>query len=229
MQAAQSATTHTLQFVASATASSAGTAALSVTIPATARAGDLAILCHGHTSQAATLSTNTTLPTGFTLIAQSVSASTVGVGIQSAYRILTSADVPGTTTIAGTASLNGGAAGSAMILMIFRSPRLIRSLTVNGANSSQATTAAPTNQAITGGTVTQTTGAIIQVAHWMSTAAVTTRGNTLTGASQVAGAVTRQYVQYLITNTIDAGVVGGTISTTDVGTNGMQCFCYNVL
>jgi len=116
-----------------------------------------------------------------------------------------------------------------MILMIFRSPRLISSLTVSGTNSSQATTAVPTAQGITGGSVTQTTGAVIQVAHWMATAAVTTRGNTLTGEVEVAGAVTRHYAQYLITNTIGAAVTGGTISTTDVGTNGMQCFCYNVL
>jgi len=216
---------HYLEFITSATATSTGTGGLAVAIPAAARTGDLAILCHGHTSGAGTLSTNTTLPTGFTLIAQSVSGTTTGVGIQSAYRILTSADTPGVTPVTGTNSLNAAAVGSGMILMIFRSAKIISSITVAGAAQSQATTATPTAQGMSGGS-----GPMLQIAHWLATAAVTTRSVTGGGTfTEVAGGSTRHYAQYLITNPVGTAVLGTTVSTTDVGTNGMQCFAYNII
>jgi len=214
---------HYLEFITSGTSTSTGTSGLSITIPPTARTGDLAILCHGYTSIGTILSTNPTLPAGFTLITNSVSASTIGVGIQSAYKILAAADTGATVT--GTSSLNAGSPGSGMILMIFRSAKIISSITVAGAAQGQATTAAPTNQTCPGGS-----GPMLQIAHWLATAAVTSRSATGGGTfTEVAGGSTRQYAQYSITNAVGASVSAATVSTTDVGTNGMQCFSYNIV
>lgn len=217
---------HYLEFVSSTVAQSFGTGNISIAIPSgqvLARAGDLAILCHGYTSGGTTITNNPTLPAGFTLIAQSVAVTSAGVGIQSAYKILAAADIGATVT--GTPSVNAIAAGSGMILMIFRSAKIISSITVSGSAQTQATTAAPTNQTCPGGS-----GPMLQIAHWLATSVVTSRSATGGGTfTEVAGGSTRHYAQYCITNAVGASVSAATVSTTDVGTNGMQCFSYNIV
>ena len=209
-----------LTFIASATSTSTGTAASTIVIPATAAIGDIAVLFEMNFSGgvgSASYSGTPAAPAGWTQInSANAGAITSGVGVVNSYKVLVSGD-PGATVTC----LSGiGTGGCRNIILIFRPARtpIITTANVNG----QSTTAVPTNQSIGGGAVAPS----IYLAHWAASAAITTRGSTVT-MTEVAGASTQQYAKYLIYN---SGTSPGTstISTTDVGTNGMQSLVLNV-
>jgi hypothetical protein len=186
-----------VSFVAQATSTAA-----TITIPATAQVGDIAFLFDTSTS-----STNT-IPANWTLINRATLAAGQHTNI-SRKEIL-----PGE---AGT-SITGLAITSRKVLLVYR-PNVIGnplSITVTG---SQATTAAPTNQTLTG-----EAGPMIAFAVYAkSTSSTPTRGWSVGSPTEYSSVSTSGiYVKALITNSGTPSTT--TISMTDAGSNTLQSF-----
>jgi hypothetical protein len=115
----------TLSFVASATST-----ASTITIPATATTGDIAVLFDTSTT------TTLTVPSGWS---QNNSASTSGIRTTYSYRVLTSGQ-------AGT-SVTGMAGTTRKVMLVFRASSSYNQLS-GYSNGSQPTTAAPSNQTL---------------------------------------------------------------------------------
>lgn len=204
-----------LTFVTSVTATTAD-----ITIPATAAVGDIAILFDRAVSSTVTAPTGVT-PTGWTLQnTASQSVTTPGNTIRSSWKLLVDGDpglqITGMTGSAATSPQN-------KVMLIFR-PNIPVTDVIAGGGKTQATAATPTNQVLGLLGNPQYRGSFLALAHWGASAAITTRGLTGITTTEVAGASTQQYVKYAVLNPSSAALTNGTQSTTDVGSNGMECF-----
>lgn len=174
----------------------------SITIPAVAQTGDIAILY-----DVTNVTTNNTSPSGWTQI---INQTTTGIRTIVSYKILTAGE-------AGT-SVTGLGTTTRKFIAVFRGnvPITTASVTVTG---QQATTATPTTQTLSG-----EAGPMIAFAVYSGTASsVTTRGWTVgtpvelgnTGGPSI-------YTRYLITN---SGTPSSTsVSQNDAGSNVMATF-----
>jgi hypothetical protein len=187
-------------FVGSAT-SLAGT----ITIPAAAQAGDIAVL-FDHQLNATDLT-----PTGFTQITTNTLST---FRSNASYKLLVAGD-PG-ATITG---MNN--ATPRKVMVVFRPNNPITTITPTLIGS-QATSAAPTNQTLTGGTAP----CLYFASYAKSTATVPTRGWTVGTPTELSSVSSNGvYVKYLVYNTAPSAT---TISMTDAGTNGLISFRINV-
>lgn len=171
-----------------------------IAIPATATTGDFVVLCDYSNT------TTDITPAGFTTINN---ATTTGIRTNISYKKLVAGD-------AG-ATLTGLNATSRKVLIVFRPNRTITTITPT-VTGSQATTAAPTGQTITG-----QAGPMIAFATYASTGAVSGRGwvgGTPTEVSSVSTSVI--YTKFLITNS--GTPASAAISMFDGGTNTLQSF-----
>ena len=163
-------------------------------------AGDIAILFDSSTS------ITDTIPSGWTSI---TGVSTSGIRQNISYKILTEGDL-GTTisAMAGT---------SRKIMLVYRGNQSIASVTAT-VTGSQATTALPSNQTLTG-----EAGPMIAFAAYSSTGAIGSRGwsqGTPTDYSVVS--TSGIYVKALITNSGTPTTTS--ISMSDGGSNALQSF-----
>lgn len=181
----------TLSYVANATGTT------SVVIPASAAIGDIAVLWDFS-------ATNTQVnPSGWTPI---VSSGTTSTRITASYKVLVSGD-PGST-------ITGQSGTTRKTVLIFRRSSAIGNITLSTPNS-QATSAAPSSQTITGGT-----GAVIYFACHTSTSTAPTRGWSPGTPTEFIN--TYIYARHLIYNNVTPPTT--TITTTDGGTNSLTSF-----
>jgi hypothetical protein len=174
--------------------------ASTITIPSTASAGDIAVLFDTSTT------TTDTTPSGWTSITKST---TTGIRQNVSYKILSATD-PNT-------SITGMAGTTRKVMVVYRGNTLITNVfpTVIG---SQATTATPTNQSLTG-----EAGPMIAFAVYSATGAISTRGWSAGSPTEYSSVSTSGiYVKALITNSGTPSTT--TISMTDSGTNALQSF-----
>jgi hypothetical protein len=174
--------------------------ASTITIPATASSGDIAVLFDTSTT------TTDTIPSGWTRI---TGVTTTGIRQNVSYKILSASD-PNT-------SITGMGGTTRKVMVVYRGNILISNVlpTVIG---SQATTATPTNQSLTG-----EAGPMIAFAVYSATGAVTTRGWSAGSPTEYSSVSTSAiYVKALITNSGTPSTT--TISMSDSGTNALQSF-----
>jgi hypothetical protein len=193
----------------------ASSTATTITIPALVQEGDLLVL-----ADTSTTVTDVT-PSGWTSISK---VTTTGIRTNVSYKIAGSGD-------AGT-SVTGMAGTTRKIMSVHRNVGT-NSLTVDEIStpSAQATTAAPSNQTITGGTKP----CIYFAVYGKTASTVPTRG--FTGLPTGLTAQTNSSIStsgvYLLSAVFDAGVnehtvTNVTISMTDAGTNTLQSFRINL-
>jgi len=174
--------------------------ASTITIPATAQAGDVAILFDNSTT------VTDTIPTNWDSIAK---VTTTGIRQNVSYKILASGE-PGTT-------ITGMAGTTRKVMLVYR-PNVAASGVAPIVLGSQATTATPTAQSLVG-----EAGPVITFAVYSSTGAIATRGWSVGSPTEYSSVSTSAiYVKALITNS-------GTPSTTSItmsdgGTNALQSF-----
>jgi len=200
----QGSTVLRMEYITSVTGTSS-----TITIPATAQAGDFAILFDRSTT------ITNTIPSGWTSIN---GVTTSGIRSNISYKKLVSGD-PG-ATITGMAGIK--------LLMIFRSNTGTFTTATFSTPNGQATTATPTAQTVV---VSGQATPNLVFAHYASTGTVTTR--TFTGftwndpltAQQAVGGSVSQYVKwYSLNKGNDDQTSNFTISSADNGTNTLQSF-----
>jgi hypothetical protein len=190
-----------ISFVASATS-----LATTIVIPASAAAGDIAVLFDSTPTSAISF----TVPTGFSSISSVTNSSTIRTNIS--YKSLVAGDSG--TTIGG---MNGT---TRKVLLVFRPSSTLNSISTS-MNTGQVTTAVPTNQSLS---LLSAAKPHIAFAVYTSSGAVATRGWTQTGGTptEVSSVSTSGiYVKYQINNAV-ANPQNVTISMSDGGTNALQ-------
>ena len=174
--------------------------ASTITIPSTASSGDIAILFDTSTT------TTDTIPSGWTSIS---GVTTTGIRQNVSYKILSATD-PNT-------SVTGMAGTTRKVMVVYRGNTLITNV-LPSVIASQATTATPTNQTLTG-----EAGPMIAFAVYSATGAISTRGWSAGSPTEYSSVSTSGiYVKALITNSGTPSTT--TISMSDSGTNALQSF-----
>lgn len=163
------ATSFSVDYVTNSTSTSS-----TITVPATAQVGDIAILVDWGYLSTTTAPTQVT-PTGFTLINQHSQITSPASRIMASYKVLVSGDLGSTITGMSTTSMR-------KILMIYRPSMAYNSMTVTsvGFNTSASI---PTSQNIS----PKTKETVIQFGVWGSSAGIIgTRGSTLTSSRELS-------------------------------------------
>jgi len=174
------------------------------TLPSNIQIGDICII-NDHSS-----TTTDRTPSGFTSITKAVTGTSFRQNVS--YRIIVSGD-------RSDVAINGLGGTSRKTVALFRPDRAITTLTVT-VTGSQATSAAPTNQTLTG-----EAGPMIAFACYSASgASITTRGWSVGSPTEAGVAATggSNYVKFLITNSGTPSTT--TISQTDNGNNALQSF-----
>jgi hypothetical protein len=180
----------------------ANSTATTITIPADALVGDIAILSDSSTT------TTLTVPSGWTQIS---TATTTGIRTTVSYRVLTSGD-PGS-------SVTGMAGTTRKVMKILRPSASNYTLSLS-TPTTQATTAAPTAQTISGNS---TTTADAYIATYGSTGSIATRTFTQSGyTADESGALSTSSVYQKITIMNQQAASSASISMSDNGTNTLQ-------
>lgn len=200
--------TSKMLFIASATGSGTATS-FSLTVPATAQAGDLAIY-----NLATDTTTSYTYPAGWTFLQSSFASSAAGATIA---KILSASDVDSSVTITG----DGGSDPFAAVMLIFRGFQNFKFFTTKSLNI-ESTSGNPTPQTVTSSADNGKTVLVIGSTSGRPTGqngSFTTESPlfdaTITSASLVVG--------YKIYNKGDT-VVNHTVDMNDVGQNILQSF-----
>ena len=180
-------------------ANSTGT---TITIPSDALVGDIAILSDSSTT------TTLTVPSGWTQIS---TVTTTGIRTTVSYRVLTSGN-PGS-------SVTGMAGVTRKVMKILRPSASNYTLSLS-TPTTQATTAVPTAQTISGNT---TSTADAYIATYGSTGSIVTRTFTQSGyTADETGAVSTSSVYQNITIMNQVTASSASISMSDNGTNTLQ-------
>jgi hypothetical protein len=189
-------------FVASATSTTS-----TLTVPASAAIGDIAVLFDGAIGG---VFLDSIVPTGFTIV-NSGNYLTL-LRLNSSYKILQANDLN------SSLALMAGTSGNNKIIFIFR-PNfgVISTVTVNNAQT-ESTISAPSNK-----TLSMSGGLppLIGFGCWGATQSITTRGSTLS-MTEVFSSVT-MYAQYIIYG-VGSTPSDSTLSMADYYINNLQCF-----
>ena len=185
-----------ISFVTSTSATNAG----SITIPTSAREGDLAVLFDYSSTN-----TGNTIHPGWNLIVRTFTT----LNAICSYKILVAQDI-------GT-SVTGLTSSASKTILIFRPNRPLL-LVIAGSVNGQTTTVAPSNQTLG---VPSASSPIIGFAHYTSSGSITSAASSFS-MNTVLNTNT-QVCKYVILNKGSASV-NSTISMGDHGTNLMQSF-----
>lgn len=185
-------------------------AAATIAIPATAQAGDVAVLLDFAVSN--TTAAGAVTPSGWTQIRTDVVNATTAIRASVCYKILVSGDVNATVT-----GMSGGTSTRKMLLLL-KNNRKVTQVTVGSSNGA-ASGLDPAAQIIT---VAGVTPSILLIAHYASSSAVNPRTTSKT-MTEVVGSSTNQYCLYSVVNSRSL-VENITVDMTDNGTNALQSF-----
>jgi hypothetical protein len=181
-----------------------------ISIPATAQIGDVAVLLDFSTSN--TTAASAVTPSGWTQLRTDTVNAATAVRASTCYKILVSGD-PGATVTGMT-----GGTSTRKMLLIIRNTRKITSVTVGSSNGA-ASENDPSAQTIS---VSSVSPSLVLIAHYASSSAVNPRTTSST-MTEVVGSSTNQYCLYSIINKRDAAA-NVTVDMTDNGTNALQSF-----
>ena len=203
-----------LTFVASAI--QPGTGFATITIPATAAVGDIAILFDRQNS---TSNTTAATPSGWTQITTALSATTGSnrLRITISYRILT-AGQPG-STITGQGSI------ARKIMVVYRPSTAITAATVLTNSSSVSAAAISAASNLTTDLTAETLRPILAYSFYATTAAVTfTRTSTLTAEREITDGGNFTWARMFVFN---PGSSTSTINTHTMGTSNQAAIKYH--
>lgn len=192
--------------VSSVTNSAAGT----IVVPATAQAGDVAVLLDFAVSS--TTAATAVTPSGWTQIRTDTINASTAVRASVSYKILVSGDVNATLT-----GMTGGTSTRKMLLLI-KNSRKITSVTVGSSNGAASDTD-PASQTIS---VSGIAPSLVLIAHYAGSSSVNPRTSSKT-MTEVVGSSTNQYCKYSVVNNRSLAE-NITVDMDDNGTNALQSF-----
>ena len=197
----------------------AGTStAVTVTIPATAAVGDLAILYDNVQNSSSTIPTSVT-PAGWTAVRSDTvydSSFPISFRCNVSIKILTSGE-PGSTVTGMNAQYNDKQ------ILVFRHNRTINNATVYSL-AGEASVSAPANQTLT---LSAGPTPLVGVAFWGTYNLTTTRGDSAGIMTEIIGADSYLYGKYVIYN-VGSSPVDTTLSAADDGTTHLVSFYVSV-
>jgi hypothetical protein len=202
--------TLTYSFVTSATSTAA-----TITIPATAAIGDIAILVDVASNTTTTIPT-TTIATGFTSIIQGTIGTTLGRVARIEYKVLVSGD-PGST-------VTGCSGASQQKVMLIYRPSFTIQIPTTASTFYQMYTQQNTDAALTNTNLafTSVVGPYIGIAMYAAGAGSVTGRSTGLGHTREIAVGTNLYVQTFEANSTTTSFTTQTQTMSDSGTNSMM-------